>query len=605
MIYTKIKFIYQKYENIILTLIYSIAILVFIGYNFTFLYGMNDDVLIENMLSGSFTGSPEAHVINMLYPLSAFLSLLYRILPLVPWFGLFLLICQFGSLAVIAGRSLLFFNHTHKKLLVLVMQAIIVRCTIFEHLVIITYTFTAGMVAMASIFYLITIENNKNTSVCKLLITGIPTVLLAFLSFNIRPEIGLIILPFYLFVCLYKILSINIQERKQKIIQNSLIFVMIILVYAIGQLIHLEAYSSPEWKEHLNFHKNRAALIDYHVIPDFDKHQEFYENIGVSRMELNMVWRWYYGFAENVNADKVGEIATYAATLQKNELSFRDNILESSKVYYYLFLHNYFIMVERLLANSQTNDIPFNVIVLVIYAALLGLSIIQRKYWQIPILLLSLGIIRSGIWMYLIMNGRVLTRVTLSLYCVEGAILFGMFLNEMRVYRKILQPLYGVIGLIITVIAITNMPLFAKDLNYRNRKMEEYKSFHEYCLAYPDNFYIVPTSSYPWDFRIFGESKRASNYGPMGLWTARSPLMEKKLDAFMRKNTNIPDISMIDALVEYDTVFLIMKNGYDYSYFYQFYQERNQDVIIYLVDDVSDNLKVYQVRSNNHTTSEK
>jgi len=594
MVYAKIKLTYQKYENIILTLIYSMGIFLFIWGNFTFFYGMNDDILIENILSGSFTGNPEAHVINMLYPVSAFLSLLYRLFPSISWFGLFLLLCQFGSLAIIAGRSLLFFNHSHTKILILLMQAIIVRCTIFEYLVLITYTFTGGMVAMAAIFHLITVENNGNTSMYKFFIARFPTVLLAFLSFNIRPEIGLIILPFYFFVCLYKIFSTDIQERKQKVISYSLIFGSILFVYTIGQLIHLAAYNSPEWKEHLSFHKNRAALIDYHEIPDYDEHQEFYDIISVSKMELNMVWRWYYGFAENVNADLMGEIAAYAATLQKDELSLKDNLLESSKVYYYLFLHNYFIMIDRLLANSQTNEIPFNVIVLASYAFLFGFSIIQKKYWRIPILLLSLGILRSGIWMYIIMNGRVLTRVTLSLYCVEAAILFGMVLNEIKAYKKTLQPLCGVIGLIITVVAITNMPLFANDLNYWNKDSEAHQVFHEYCQRYPDNFYIVPTSSYPWDFRIFGVIKQESNYGPMGLWTAKSPLMEKKLETFMRKNINPPNIGMADALVECDTVFMIIKNGYDYSYLYQFYQERNRDVIIHLVDDVSENLKVYE-----------
>ena len=57
---------------------------------FDFYYDLNDDVLLKDILSGAYSGSPDAHSIQMLYPVSFLISLLYRIFPALPWQGLFL-----------------------------------------------------------------------------------------------------------------------------------------------------------------------------------------------------------------------------------------------------------------------------------------------------------------------------------------------------------------------------------------------------------------------------------------------------------------------------------------------------------------------------------
>ena len=54
------------------------------------LYGMNDDLQIASVLSGAYSGTPDLHTVYLRAPLSFLLSLLYRILPMLPWFGIFL-----------------------------------------------------------------------------------------------------------------------------------------------------------------------------------------------------------------------------------------------------------------------------------------------------------------------------------------------------------------------------------------------------------------------------------------------------------------------------------------------------------------------------------
>ena len=71
---------------------------------------LNDDTTISSILNGNYLGTPDGHSVYVSYPLSGLLSLLYRILPRVPWFTLFLLGCYLFAFAAI-------FSTIYKKVL--------------------------------------------------------------------------------------------------------------------------------------------------------------------------------------------------------------------------------------------------------------------------------------------------------------------------------------------------------------------------------------------------------------------------------------------------------------------------------------------------------
>ena len=57
-------------------------------------FDLNDDVLIRDSFPAFTTGEPEALTAQLLWPLSALLAGLYRVLPGVPVFGAFLWLCR-------------------------------------------------------------------------------------------------------------------------------------------------------------------------------------------------------------------------------------------------------------------------------------------------------------------------------------------------------------------------------------------------------------------------------------------------------------------------------------------------------------------------------
>ena len=56
-----------------------------VGVFFDYYFDLNDDVLMKDILSGAYTGTPAGHNIQMLYPISAMISLFYR-MPLLELF---------------------------------------------------------------------------------------------------------------------------------------------------------------------------------------------------------------------------------------------------------------------------------------------------------------------------------------------------------------------------------------------------------------------------------------------------------------------------------------------------------------------------------------
>ena len=77
---------------------------------FDFYFDINDDLVIRDILSGRYTGTPDGHTNQLLYPLGAFLAFCYKIFPASPVYSIFLMTALSVSLWMIVYKSLNFFQ---------------------------------------------------------------------------------------------------------------------------------------------------------------------------------------------------------------------------------------------------------------------------------------------------------------------------------------------------------------------------------------------------------------------------------------------------------------------------------------------------------------
>ena len=315
----------KKHENCILSLAMALILAGILAARFDFYYDLNDDVLIKDILSGVYSGTPDGHTMQLLYPLGALLALLYRGLS-IPVFGAFLLFCQFGSIWAVGYRSAVLVDEGRAardgapfasgmrsaasgarlgvKVALLLGEALFWFAAMGSHLVYLQYTVTAGMLAGAAIFWVVTAKGKERFR----------GLLLYWLSFCLRPEMALLCLP------LAGAGGLCIWGREKQIFSKEnlrhYLGLFVALVIGMGVFYGLDvlAYSDPDWKDFRQFFDERTTLYDYHLdfVEQYDENREVYEETGVSRTLQEMLKNYNFGAADEIDTQMLSSLAVQA-----------------------------------------------------------------------------------------------------------------------------------------------------------------------------------------------------------------------------------------------------------------------------------------------------
>ncbi len=605
---------FHDHENKILTALFLAVLGVAVALGYDYYYDLNDDVLMKDIVAGVYTGSPESRNIQMLYLISAFISLFYRMVPSVPWYGLFLCIGQLGSIGLIVNRSLSFCRNIRGKISLLVIAGAVIIGTMLEHLVFVQYTITCTMLATAAAFLFITTDERLNNQ--QLLLKNVPVFVLAFVAFLIRSEMFLLVLPFYAAAGLCKWSNEKQIVKRENFIKYFSVLGCILAGVFVGQVTHMIAYGSGEWQQFTEFFDNRTQLYDYEEIPAYAEHMAFYEGIGMSESEVTLLFNYNFGLDEEIDETIMGKIAGYAAANRKQAQSFSDDLTENVRLYIYQLTHG-----------SDSGHFPWNGLVIIGYAGLLGLGIIRRKTGRMTGKLLLLLAVRTALWLYILMGNRYPPRIVHSLYFIELGILLAMFLAESRLSgagklsRKERSPLGeksplgeemlgiikikatmercfpALIGVLILVMAGANIPAMVSAVDRMAEEREEtnriWQVMQQYCRNHSDNYYFIDVySTVDYSEKIFKNvDNHPVNYDYMGGWANKSPLYEKKLRVFLKEAT-----SMQEALTGRDEVYMIAESEEGLVWLEDYYRDHGQGIEIKPIDNIADRLEVYQIR---------
>ena len=192
-----------NYQNYILTLLVLAVNVLLLGFCFDFYYDLNDDTMMLDIMAGAYSGTPDGHNMQTLYPLGAVIALCYRVWGSVPWYGLFLCLCQFGCFWLAAVRLCALTEQDGgqaaadgagarrgfsigKKLLLLLVWSLFVWGVCLAHVVNIQYTVTSAMLSATALFLFLTARDTDN--VRRFLFQNIPSVVLVILAYQLRSE---------------------------------------------------------------------------------------------------------------------------------------------------------------------------------------------------------------------------------------------------------------------------------------------------------------------------------------------------------------------------------------------------------------------------------
>lgn len=584
-------------ENWIIALAAVALPAILAAYFFDYYYDLNDDVLMKDILAGVYTGMPEGHNIQMLWPVSAFISLLYRLIRALPWYGLFLCLCHFGSFFLIVKRSLLLCRTLPGKLAAALVELLLFGALFLKHLVFAQYTVTATLLAAAAAFLFYT------TDICldnqEFIKKNIPVALLVSLAYLIRSEMLLLVLPM---ICAAGAAKWGSEEKiftKNHAIKYFSVIGMILSGIVIGQAAHMLAYGSEEWKTFTEFFNNRTELYDFQEPPAYEEHKDFYDSIGLSESEKILFDNYNFGMDEEIDEVMVGKIAEYAGKNRSAQKPFLQKLPEKLRAYAYRFVRG---------RGAAGSDYPWNYAVILGYLLVFAAALprIGKKTCGIRMLGISwklafLFVVRTLLWMFILMRERAPERITHSLYLMELCILAGMLfaewkeINSMGIRRAMAAVSLAGFGLLALLVLPESLRRVSEESAVREEVNRPYRELYHYLSGEENagNFYLIDVySSVSYSEKMFADVDNSiDNYDIMGGWACKSPLQRKKLALYGIDN-------MEQALREMENVYFVRKSGEDMQWLSEYYEGHGTPVKTERVAVIAEVFEIYEVSEN-------
>lgn len=579
------------------------VLIVCLAVRFDFYYDLNDDTAIKDILSGTYTGTPSGYCIQMLYPLGGLIACAYRAIHKVPWYGLFLCLCQFGVLTLVAWRLVTVVKKGWVQFILLLLEGLLALGLSGRELVIVQYSVTSGMCMAGAVFLFLT-GDNKPKPAEYVRANGIP-ILLVLLSFMIRTEMCLMLLPFLLLA------GMGRWAEEEHIFTGTNIrkYTMVIGTALLGMLVLFSldcfAYRSVEWKSFRSFFDARTQLYDFYGIPEYEQNREFYESIGLSEESYELLLNYNFAIDDSIDEQMLSQIAAYQKELagQEGELCRTGSFVSRKSLKEAVWRYK-----EHLLS---LEDGVTGCLVLAAYLLYFLLASGRKRsgcYWKLVLLL----VIRSILWLYLYMVDRVLPRITCPLLMTEFVLLAGWMVQEVRMDRQLdRKGLYhmktaGVISLLAVcglASTVTNMKETRAEYELRETANERWEALKTYCHERGQAFYIIDvysSTSYqgtPYSEKLFADTDyQYRNFDLCGGWVAKSPLAKEKL-----AKADIKDLEQ--ALCQSsreengNEVFFVAAVDTDVSWLTDYYEHRGQKVQPVCIDEItmSDGTPIFDV----------
>ena len=579
----------KKRENWLIPAFCCLVLFLGTGMAWDYYFDLNDDVLIRDILSGVYTGEPEALTAQLLWPLSALLAGLYRVLPGVPVFGAFLWLCQAGSIFLILKRSLDAVSGSAapgkiraagtssvggslKKLCLSLLETLLIAACLLYHLVFVQYTVTAGLLATAAIFTFLTVRERESERAVTFWLRCLPAALLFWLAFCLRSEMGLLLLPLAGVGGIWK-WAARAMRGPVFTGRNAASFLGLFGLILAGVLACFGAdrlaCSDPEWQEFEALFDARTQVYDFYdaSLRSFEENREFYEGLGLTETQCELLVNYNYGADDAIDAQVMEQIAAYG---RKTRGAFMHSLSEGVWLY-----------VQRLKNNRSIvpdDQLPWLALEGGFAALLLAAAFVRwraarkqkrqerdggnEREWKdrkafpkesgILWKLLLLGAVRSGLWMYLILRERVPERISHPLYFCELVMLAWLFLDTVCGMRQISGQqssgwqTSGPEGLPVRVIRIAALVLSLAavviwlpqeaertDAEYARREQGNAVNLAALSRYRQENLYLADVmSTVDFSEKLFTEKIRPGNYDLLGGWMCKSPHSEKKLAAF-------------------------------------------------------------------------
>ena len=561
----------------------TIVLLIFVGLFFDYYYELNDDVWVQEILSGRYTGAPSAHAVQLHYLLGLLLSAVYCVFGRLPVFGLFLLGMQYFCIAVFVYEVLQVAKCSSaiKNVLAGLLALLAIYGLFGSHLVEITYTVTAALLGATACFVAICHQQTRAKAI--LIITFVVV------GYNLRSEMMLLLLPLLICCLIYSYISaadiiytrmsragnggknLSKEERKNIILYYVRIVIVMFTLLLVSEGINRISNSSEEWTKYVSFFDDRTTVYDFTGIPDYGSNSEAFEQMGFDRSEYELLINYDFGLDEKIDSAFMKRLVELSPKYKGSVATIKHYMLHSQPARYAIPVILLYILATIFICIDKTGDYKVKLL-----GIIFGPGMIL--------------VLRMMLWSFILYRGRYPDRITHSLYIAEIFILLGMLLWQMqKVKTKGAWQIVLVVFILCTVMELvvgTRQTLYVNEKEAKNA--QNYKVLTDYCNSRPDNFYFWDVYSTVGFVRpVLELGNPVSNYDIMGGWLNKSPLTEEKMNLF--------GISSMESGLLQDGVYMIYNPKETLDWLYAYYEGKGYSIEISNIETINEDFCVLKL----------
>lgn len=441
-----------------------------------FIYAIADDVVMRDIASGAFTGTPDGHLIFVRYALGFLLSCLYLCNRQVDWYGLFMTGAIFLSLAAVLYRGLAAEKSMRWKAIYVLAAVGVTMTALIFHAAQFEWTVSAAALAGAAL-YLYLSAGRKKTS----LADGIWIFFLLLLAYAIRTDIFIMVLPGFGLGFLWKLCrkedGNKWKLRKRECILPILVFAGIGLLFVTEKL----AYRGEDWAEFQRFQNARSEVYDYYGVPAYEANPAFFEEtLSMGSEEVRALRHYALYLVEDMNADKMEALSTEAKRQYDAGLGLKAKLKEAVK------------LVAGQFFSREYLSISLSALVFFFLSVFLLWKGEKKLFLPVFLFLCAHGLL----WLALGYAGRLPERVAISLHLVMLGAFGGLFTSLCEKEEKRcswLRPVTCLLCLLSVGTALLEWQ--NSDLSNQEKLAADgsFQSFKNACKEDADHFYFIET----------------------------------------------------------------------------------------------------------------